>query len=887
MPTHVSEPAQLKTEYFINPLGLGTRVPRFSWLLRDARAGTKQVRYHVQVGSGPGTSDLWDSGPVAGDQSVFVAYGGKPLQSCSCGYWRVKTWSADGSGAVVESGWSQEASFELGLLERGDFEATFIAADIVGTPRTSAPAPYFRKTFSISKPVAKARLYVTALGLHETLINGKKIGDHVLAPGWTEYRKRVQVHTYDVTAQLQQGENCLGAICGDGWYCGFVGYSGVRQIYGDRPKYLAQLEITHGDGSRTMIATDNTWRTSVGPIAVSDMQMGEVYDAALELGAWSSPGYDASRWLPVRTYEEKHLALDPARGPLCVRHEAIKPVSIKRTANWAGRSTFIVDFGQNLVGWLRLNIPAANPPGWRGVVSIKHVEKLSDDGKPYTTNLRAAKQIDEVMPVNGRAMTFEPRFTFHGFQYVEISGYPAEQLSEEDIRAVVVHSDMARTSTFECSEPLLNQLFHNIIWGQKGNFLDVPTDCPQRDERLGWTGDAQVFIRTAALNMDVSGFFNKWLQDIVDAQHENGAVPNVVPSHDRGMVWGAEADGGPAWADAGVICPWTIWLAYADRDAIARNYASMQRFIAYLDQTAKNDIRAYDGSGWQGFGDWLSTDASGNSCDGNTPKDLIGTAYYAYCARLLSKMAEALGKRDDAAKYAATFERVRGAFQKRFVTADGIVGNHNQTSYVLALHFDLLPQELRSNALAHLVTQIRKKNTHLTTGFVGTPYLLFALSDNGETEVALELLTQKTYPSWLYPVLNGATTIWERWDGWTKEKGFQDPGMNSFNHYAYGAVSQWMICRLAGLDYDETKPGGKHLLLRPTPPRPGSKVAITHARATLETPYGRAVSGWSVADGKLTMTFEVPANSSATLHGPDGTSETLSAGTHTRAIAWS
>jgi alpha-L-rhamnosidase len=725
---------------------------------------------------------------------------------------------------------------------------------------------------------------VTALGLYECSINGQTVGNDVFTPGWTDYNKRIQYQAYDVTNLLHEGDNALGAMLGDGWAAGFVGL-GNRQLYTDKPKFLAQLEITSSDGSTTTITSDKTWKHQFGPILESDMFMGEAYDARLELTNWNTPGYDDKSWLKVEQAETPKAALVATNGPTVKRIEEIKPVSDPIDKSDFIRRKAIFDLGQNMVGWVRLKGTA--PVGTS--VVLRFAEVLNDDGSLYTTNLRDARATDVYTFKGEGEEIWEPTFTFHGFRYVELMGYPGE-VSKDTITGVVLHSEMEQTGSFECSDPTINQLQSNILWGQKGNFVDVPTDCPQRDERLGWTGDIQVFVRTAAFNMDVAGFMTKWANDVTDSQSEAGAVPAVVP----GVI--SLTDGGPAWADAAVICPWTIYLCYGDKSILENNYATMTKFMDFLVNESQDFIRCAPGyKGWMGFGDWLSINAE-------TPRDLIGTAFFAYDANLMAQIASILGKRNDASKYRKLFNDVKKAFQNRYlkdgtVTAEQLSearklaeqehgisrGNlehidygpissevfntelftPSQTAYALALHFDILPEKLRPLAAEELVADIKRRNLHLSTGFAGAPYLPHALSNHGQLETAYALLNQKTWPSWLYSVTKGATTIWERWDGWTEERGFQSPEMNSFNHYAYGSIGAWLYQTVAGIEVDPENPGYKHSILRPQPGH-----GLTHASAKLKTLYGELSSAWKLENGRLEWTVTVPANTTATVHLP-------------------
>lgn len=749
-------------------------------------------------------------------------------------------------------------------------QAEWIASQTTGGPRTSPPAPYLRRSFHLDREVKSARLAITALGLYDGLINGQKISEDVLAPGWTDYSKRVLFQIYEVTHLLAFGENVLGVVLGDGWYCGNVAWGG-RQIYGDRPRLIAQLEIEFSDGTRTTIVTDAHWRTTSGPILENDLVAGESFDARLELQAWSEPGYDDEGWQKVQVVEAPEIALTVSHGPPVRRIQELSPISVQKMPHIWPESGVLFDFGQNFIGRLRLEVKAD-----RGTtLTIRHAEMLDSDGALYTDNLRTARATDFYTCKGGGVETWEPQFTFHGFRYALITGLKPNHAL--DVRGIVLHSDMSRTGSFACSHALLTQLQSNIVWGQKSNFLDIPTDCPQRDERMGWTGDAQVFIRTACFNMNVQGFFRKWMQDVRDAQRENGGIPPVVPKTD--FLPHPDADGGPAWADATVICPWTIYLCYDYREILDEHYDSMRRYMDFLfAYRCKDFIRSHpDVDPWGGFGDWLALDGSGKN-EGGTPRDLIGTAFYAYDAEIMAQVASVLGRDDDAKHFRKLREKIISAFRNRFVTPEGLLASGTQTAYVLALHFDLLPEHVRKIATGELVRDIKQRDFHLTTGFVGTPYLLDVLESNGYLDVAYRLLEQDTFPSWLFPVKNGATTIWERWDGWTPSKGFQDKGMNSFNHYAYGAVGAWIYRSVAGLELDPKEPGYRHIIFRP---RPGG--SLTWAKATLQTTFGETGIYWKLDQGKLHIELTIPTNAHATFHPPagyDGDCQHFNAGLH-------
>jgi alpha-L-rhamnosidase len=844
--------SRLTCEYRTNPLGMDVLQPRLSWQIQSDRRGARQTAYRIlaapsEAGLDGGTGLLWDGGKIESDQSVHVPYRGPALASGQRVYWKVRVWDEAGGNVESPSAW-----WEMGLLERTDWKARWIGAPFLGGPRTSSPAPYLRKEFMLEKPVVAARLYAAAIGLYECHLNGVRVGDSFFTPGWTDYFRRIQYQAYDVTELLRPGANAFGVILSDGWGVGHIAWLG-RQQYADRPQCLAQIVLTYSDGSREIMATGKGWKATQGPILESDMLMGESYDARRELSDWSDPGFDDISWWPAEIFADPDAALVAADGPAVKRQETLRPVKIQKIPH-PSKPRWIFDLGQNMVGWVRLAVR-----GERGTtIAIRFAEALNPDGTLYTANLRTARSTDYYTLKGGGEEAWEPRFTFHGFRYVEVSGFPGVPTGES-VTGIVVHSEIPAIGSFECSDPWINRLQHNIVWGQKGNFVDVPTDCPQRDERLGWTGDAQVFIRTAAFNRNVAGFFTKWTRDLEDAQYPNGAFPSVAPNLPGWSI----GEGGPAWADAGVICPWTMYLCYGDTRLLEERYASMRRFLDFLSRTSRNGLRCYpEYAGWHGNGDWLALDGS-DGREGGTSKELIGTAFFAYSSLLMANIARIIGKKEDMSRYQALFEEARGAFLKRFVHEDGTIEGGTQTSYVLALEFDLLPKQLRPLAAAELVRNIQERGNHLSTGFVGTPYLSWVLSKLGHLDTAYALLKQTTWPSWLYSVTQGATTIWERWDGWTQEKGFQDPKMNSFNHYAYGAIGAWMYAVIGGIDVDADQPGYKHIVMRP---RPGG--GLTRAAAELQSMYGVIRSAWTQENGRFRWQVIVPANTTATVSIP-------------------
>ena len=838
----------LRTEYKSNPLGIDARAPRLSWQLASASRGVMQSAYQVRVAATErdlraGSKLVWDSGRVASDASLHVPYGGPALKSGERYYWQARVWN----GAGQASEWSEPAWWEMGLLTASDWQANWIEPDISEDVKVSGPVPMLRRAFTLNGQVERARAYVTSRGLYELHLNGRRVGDQVFTPGWTSYKKHIQYQTYDVTDLLKSGDNVAAAWLGNGWYRGEIGFNNQRNFYGNKVALLVQLDIRYRDGRQEKILTDGNWKATTGPILMSEIYDGEDYDARREIAGWMNPGFNDQSWSGVKIGEYPKDNLIGPPGPPVRRIEEIKPVKILTTP----KGETVVDLGQNMVGWVRLKVEG--PAGTK--VTIRHAEVLDKQGNFYTENMRAARTTLEYTLKGGGVEVYEPRFTFMGFRYVSVSGYPG-QLTPASITGVVVHSDMTPTGEFATSNPLINQLQHNIRWGQKGNFLDVPTDCPQRDERLGWTGDAQVFARTAAFNMDVASFFVKWLKDVEADQLPNGSVPHVIPN----VIGGA---GSAAWADAAVIIPWTMYQSYGDKRFLEDQYSSMTRWVEYMRQRAGDDfIWSEDFT----FGDWLAFATTRSDYPGaTTSKEYIATAFFAHSTDLVSRAARVLGKQEDAAKYEQLLGKIKAAFNREFVTETGRVGENTQTAYSVALQFDLLPEALRANAAARLAREIRERK-HLTTGFVGTPYLCHVLTRYGYLDEAYLLLNRQDYPSWLYPVKQGATTIWERWDGQKPDGSFQDKGMNSFNHYAYGAIGEWMYRVMAGIEIDPAAPGYKHILIQP---RPGGN--FTEVKAAHQTMYGRVSSAWEMKDGKFTLAIEIPANTRATVRLPKAT----------------
>ena len=846
----------LRCNYLVDPLAIRDGAPAFSWSIEAPRSITQQLAYQVLVASDMKAlerdeGNAWDSGKQDGTTVVDVRYEGRALAPLGRYFWKVRIW-ADSGGP---SAWSDVATFEVGMGGTGAWTGSWISWDehaLEFEPASEtgpvdqvllglAPAPYLRHEFDVANELLYARLYITARGLYEARLNGKRVGDQVLAPGWTDYGARIQYQAYDVTAMLSPGANAIGALLGDGWYSGYFGFQPKRSgaHYGDHRELLAQLHLHYRNGTSEWVVTDGSWKANWGAILHADPLMGELQCSGLDPTGWDGAGFDDNGWRPVvaRSQDQTAIVADP--GPAVRVTEEVAPHALAPIED----GKVIVDFGQNLTGWLRVAVTG----GGGETIRLRHGEVLDAAGHLYVDNLRTARQTDEFW-TSGGPEVFEPHFTWHGFRYVEVAGYPG-MLAPESISAQVVHSDVEVTGTFGCSDPVVNQLHANIDWGLRGNFISVPTDCPQRDERLGWLGDAQVFARTATYLRNVLAFFDKWLDDVLDAQMESGAFTDVAPR--LGLAW----CGAPGWGDAGVIVPWTLYKMYGTLGPAARCYDAMTRWMEFIEAGNRDHLRTRELG--NNYGDWLAPDGD------DTPHELLATAYWAYDATLMSEMATALGRDEDAAQYRELARDIVGAFANAFMDNDGRVMSDTQTGYTLALFMNLVPSHVRSRAADHLVEAIRARQWHLSTGFVGVSYLLPVLSSNGYSDVAYRLLDQETLPSWRYPIRQGATTIWERWDGWSEAKGFQSPHMNSFNHYSLGSVGEWLYRFVAGIDQPPDGVGFERALVRP---HPGA--SMSWAGATFHSRRGPIASTWRRGGGTLTLDVSIPPNVTASVHVP-------------------
>jgi alpha-L-rhamnosidase len=855
------QPTYLRAEYRVNPLGIDAQLPRLCWIVRSEERAQRQTAYQILVASSrerlrSDQADLWDSGKVQTSDTTAIVYAGLPLASRSECYWKVRVWDA----LDRNSPWSKTALWSMGLLAKSDWQARWIgydkpvdqAKDATVARLSLPPARYLRRTFHTDKPIRRATLYSSALGIYQMHLNGKRVGSDYFAPGWTDYQKRVYYQTYDVTEQVKPGENAIGAILADGWYAGYLGFGGLRDHYGNRIRLLAQLELEHIDGTRTVITTGPEWKGSTGPLTEADFLMGEQFDARLEIDNWDQCGWDDSVWSAVDVSPNPSIQLQASPGVPIGELDPLRPVKITQPA--PGRQ--VIDLGQNFAGVVRLKVR-----GDRGQrIRIRHAERLQPDGNIYTQNLRSALATD-VYTCRGdeHDRWWQPRFTFHGFQYVEITGYP-DRLTSADLVGIPLSSLTPVAGQFECSNPMVNQLFSNIYWTQRMNHIDVPTDCPQRDERLGWTGDAQVYVHTASMLTDIQAFYTKWLIDLDDAQRDDGQYPMVAPLKSKGV----SADGGPAWADAGVICPWNIYQTYGDRQLLQQHYSNMARFIEFCKNRSTPEL--LPPAQFHCFGDWLSI-------EDDTPKEVIYVAYFAHSTQLMQRAAEALGKRGDAEEYGKLFQRIKKAFQQAYIDREGRILGDTQSGYVLALAFDLVEGEQQQAAASRLVELIQGRDWHLSTGFIGTKDLMLVLNKIGRTDVAYRLLLNKTFPSWGFSIANGATSIWERWNGWTPENGFFDPSMNSFAHYSFGAVAGWMFETIGGISTRE--PGYQRILIQP---QPGGD--LTWAKVSYRSIRGPITTQWKITGGKFILHVAIPANTTAELHMPAATAAQVTEGGH-------
>ncbi len=835
----------LRCEYMTNPAGIDIVNPRLSWILESPLRGERQTAYQILVAQtadqlARNEGDLWNSGKVLSDQTTQLEYSGKPLKSGSECFWKLRVWDSKGK----PSAWSKASFWSMGLLNSTDWQAKWIGAY---DPKPAEwPRPrYLRKPFALDHTVRRATVYATALGLYELRLNGEHVGDHLLAPEWTNYNKRIQYQTYDVTSLVHKGSNVLGAVLGNGWYCG--GWQHWKEklsaIYGTQPLLLAQMEIEFSDGSRETIVSDESWQANTdGPLQFAGIYEGVTYDARKDFQGWDGAGFDDSKWsaaiAPSPGIDFQVGKLAGQRNEPIRKSQELKPVSIAEPKP----GVYVFAFDQNMVGWCRFKFQ-----GKAGeTIEIQHGEMRNPDGTVFLGNLTVVSehriQLDQYTFRGNGIETFEPDFTYHGFQYVEVRGLK-QKPNLESLTGIVFHSDCPEVGQFNCSDSLVNRLAKNILWSQRGNYMGVPTDCPQRNERCGYTGDAQFFMRTAVYNMDVSAFFSRWLVDVCEeAQMPDGHFADHAPTFGPGD--------GPniGWSDAGIICPYEIYRTYGDTHVIREHYQAMKRNLEWLTKESKDFLF----TGRVGNGDWLSN-------GGGASKEVIGSAYAAFDFQLMAEMAEAIREKQDAVNFREHAGQIAQAFAKAYIDGDGRIFKSSQSGYALAFTMGLVPPILKEIMSQRFIEEIQRFDWHPTTGFIGTPRLLPALHLAGLDGDAYKVLLTRTSPSWLYPVTVGATTIWERWDGWD---GVTPKGeMNSLNHYSFGAVGEYLFRMIGGIS--EESPGYSRIRIAPV-----IREGLTFAITSYNSIHGKIVTSWKV-DGKwLSLDVTIPVNTTATIFLP-------------------
>ena len=862
---------ELRCEYRKDPLGIGTSQPHLSWILEPSRGaprGQKQAAYEILVSSTPrllarDQGDLWHSGRIESDQNSLVEYRGKPLISEQECFWKVRCWDQNGN----PSPWSQVAHWSVGLLTPADWQAQWIGLDAVdtvhaltGAPWTSGPeerklpARWLRKEFPVPKKVRRAMAYMSGLGLSELYLNGDKVSKDVLSPALSEYTKRIFYVSYDVTRQLKSGPNVVGVVLGNGRFFAPRGKVPTETRTFGFPKLLFQMRVEYEDGSSALVLSDGSWKLSTdGPIRANSEYDGEEYDARKELAGWNKTGGDDSTWSQAPVVASPGGMMDAQMiEPIRVTQK-LKPVALSQPSP----GTWIFDLGQNLVGWCRLHV--SGPSGT--TVSLRHAETLKSDGTLYLDNIRSAKVTDQYTLKGKGEEEYEPRFTYHGFRYVEITGFPGKP-KLDTIEARVVHDDIASTGDFTCSEPLLNQIYQNVRWGVRGNYRSIPTDCPQRDERQGWLGDRSAESKGEAYLFDIAALYKKWVQDMADAQKPNGSVPDVCPAY-----WPIYSDN-ITWPSSTIIIPGTLREQFGDGSVIAQHYESAKMWMDYMSGFVTNGIISRDS-----YGDWCVPPEDPKLIHSNDPnrrtdRALLATAYFYEDSLLMAEYATLLGKTGDAEHFQSQARELKKAFNSRFLDQSvGQYDNGSQTSCVLPLAFGLVPDEQRGQVFQHLVRKIEdESHGHIGTGLIGGQWLMRVLSDNGRPDIAFQIATQKTYPSWGYMAEHGATTIWELWNGNTA-----DPAMNSGNHVMLvGDRVIWLNEYLAGIKPDPLQPGFRHIIMQPQA-LPG----LSFVKATLRAPEGLIASQWTKENQRFRWDITVPINSSATVYVPTRAADTV------------
>ena len=838
----------IKMNYQKEPIGI-TQIDQVGWILESDKRNTLQTAFRIQISKEDQFLHIiWDSQKQESKESVHHKLVNFQPDSTSKYYIRVKIWSNHGE----ESEW-KTSYFVTALFVPSEWQAKFVTIE-TEQDAVDSRGSYLRNKILLTqkKTIKSAYLYATALGLYHVFLNGKKISQDEFAPGWTSYQKHLLYQMYDVTDDLIAGENVIGAHVGAGWYKGTMGFVRMRNHYGKQTAFACQLVIEYSDGSQETRISDTDWEGAWSPVTFSEIYDGEIYDASIEIKDWNTVHCQFDDWKECQVVPFDQSVLHAQSG---CKVKEIERIPVKQIIQTSQGDT-VLDFGQNMTGWIEFQATGKQ----NDCVSLQCFEVLDANGNVYLDNLRTAKQTVSYRFGQDGNVIFHPHFTFQGFQYALIKEYPGE-IDPLDFVAVVLHSDMEETGSFQSSNQDVNQLWHNIKWGMKGNFLDVPTDCPQRDERLGWTGDAQIFCRTACYLMDTYTFYTKWLRDVAADQTSEGGVPHVVPDlligkseNDRLMKDGDHS--AAAWADVAVILPWTLYQVYGDKTVIRNQYDSMKAWINFMQEHSVDYIWNYKLQ----FGDWVALDAEEGSYFGATPNDLTCTAYFAYVTRLFYKMADLIEMKEDAKLYRTLYEKIRDAYQKTFFDQTGRLTAKTQTAQIISLYFDLVPEVHRENVVNDLLMLLEKENGHLVTGFVGTPYFCHALSQNGHTKEAYDLLLKEDFPSWLYQVKKGATTIWEHWDGLKEDGTMWSPDMNSFNHYAYGAVGEWISRVAIGIELDEEHPGYEHSIIMP---HIGG--GFTKLGGSYQSVYGTISSEWKLEEQNVTLHVTIPTNTTATI----------------------
>lgn len=838
----IQNPTDLRCEYGENPVGIDSLYPRFSWVLRHAERGQTQSAYQIVVSGSrenllSDIGDVWDSGKVATEESVNVAYDGKPLESSKTYYWKVRWWDNTGQA----SPFSQIASFETGLLREDDWQAKWIGGGNL-----------LRTRFTIDHPPQRARAYICGLGYYELRINGGRVGDHQLDPAWTDYKKLVLYSCYDITDELVEGENAVGVMLGNSRYS-HKEYPDTFPIKFTRyenasPKVILQLELEFGDGAKKkIIVSDATWKVSSGPIVEDDIYDGESYDARLEKEGWDSPGYDDSQWAKAELAEPPGGRLvSLATCPPIKAVKNIQPVSLSNPRS----GVYVYDFGQNFAGRIRLKVS-----GPRGAeVKLRHAELIDAEGMLNQNTNYPAQATDSYILKGEGTEIYEPRFTYHGFRYVEVTGFPGTP-NLDSIEGVVLHSAVEAVGGFQCSNSLINSIHHNVIWGQLSNLMGIPTDNCQRTERMGWMGDAQLSAEEAVHNFDMAAFYTKWVRDIKEAQREDGCLPNVVPVY---WVMGYPAD--PAWGTASIVIPWYLYLYYGDRRILEENYPVMKGWVDYLEAETKGHLITHSE-----LGDWCPP---GHDLPVDESKELVASWFHYQDALTLAEIARILGKPEDAEKYARLAADIKQAFNKEYIREKlsfpdlqskyFVYGTGSQVSHILPLYADMVPEDKKETILKTLLKDIEiSHGCHLSTGIVGTRYVLDTLTKYGRADLAYRLATQTTYPSWGYMIKEGATTLWERWEY------LDGTGMNSHNHIMFGSIDAWFYKVLAGINIDPSRPGFQRFTVKPY-----VLGDLSHVSASLRTVRGLVSSSWRKEKDSLTLNVVVPVNSQAKVSVP-------------------